>query len=130
ILEFALTAVIFAFAYGISYLLGVAATVWHYTWFTIKASDWRINIRREMNNSDTDANTKTIDTTLDIETVKYFDNKKMEAQRFDAPLARYEKAAAQTSTSLGWLNFGQAVIFGVGMAVVMVMSALEVRAGT
>ncbi|OYR10940.1 ABCB family ABC transporter ATP-binding protein/permease [Brucella grignonensis] len=130
ILEFALTAVIFAFAYGFSYLLVVAATVWAYTWFTIKASDWRINIRREMNDSDTDANTKAIDSLLNFETVKYFGNESMEAKRFDASMARYEKAATQTWTSLGWLNFGQAVIFGVGMAIVMVMSAREVQAGT
>ncbi|PWL19125.1 metal ABC transporter permease [Falsochrobactrum shanghaiense] len=130
ILEFALTAVIFAFAYGISYLLVVAATVWAYTWFTIKASDWRINIRREMNDSDTDANTKAIDSLLNFETVKYFGNEAMEAKRFDASMARYEKAATQTWTSLGWLNFGQAVIFGLGMAAVMVMSALEVQKGT
>lgn len=130
ILEFAMTAVIFAVSYGISYLVVVAATVVFYTWFTIKASDWRINIRREMNDSDTDANTKAIDSLLNFETVKYFGNETMEAQRFDASMARYEKAATQTWTSLGWLNFGQAVIFGVGMAIVMVMSALEVRAGT
>jgi ATP-binding cassette subfamily B protein len=130
ILEFALTAVIFAFAYGFSYLLVVAATVWAYTWFTIKASDWRINIRREMNDSDSDANTKAIDSLLNFETVKYFGNETMEAKRFDASMARYEDAATKTWTSLGWLNFGQAVIFGVGMAIVMVMSAREVQAGT
>jgi len=130
ILEFALTAVIFAFAYGFSYLLVVAAPVWAYTWFTIKASDWRINIRREMNDSDTDANTKAIDSLLNFETVKYFGNETMEAKRFDASMARYEDAATKTWTSLGWLNFGQAVIFGVGMAIVMVMSAREVQAGT
>ena len=130
ILEFALTAVIFAFAYGFSYLLVVAATVWAYTWFTIKASDWRINIRREMNDSDTDANTKAIDSLLNFETVKYFGNETMEAKRFDASMARYEDAATKTWTSLGWLNFGQAVIFGVGMAIVMVMSAREVQVGT
>ncbi|HWT63434.1 MAG TPA: ABC transporter ATP-binding protein/permease [Ochrobactrum sp.] len=130
ILEFALTAVIFAFAYGFSYLLVVAVTVWAYTWFTIKASDWRINIRREMNDSDTDANTKAIDSLLNFETVKYFGNETMEAKRFDASMARYEDAATKTWTSLGWLNFGQAVIFGIGMAIVMVMSAREVQAGT
>jgi ATP-binding cassette subfamily B protein len=111
-------------------LLVVAATVWAYTWFTIKASDWRINIRREMNDSDTDANTKAIDSLLNFETVKYFGNETMEAKRFDASMARYEDAATKTWTSLGWLNFGQAVIFGVGMAIVMVMSAREVQAGT
>jgi ABC-type transport system involved in Fe-S cluster assembly fused permease/ATPase subunit len=130
ILEFGLTAAIFGVSYGISYLLVIAATVWLYAWFTIKASDWRITIRREMNDSDNEANTKAIDSLLNFETVKYFGNETMEAQRFDRSMARYEKAATQTWTSLGWLNFGQGVIFAVGMGVTMVMSALEVRAGT
>ncbi|MBB2970257.1 ABC transporter ATP-binding protein/permease [Mesorhizobium sp. RMAD-H1] len=130
ILEFALTAIIFAFAYGFWYLAVVAVTVWLYTWFTIKASDWRINIRREMNDSDTEANTKAIDSLLNFETVKYFGNEAMEARRFDSAMARYEEAATRTWTSLGWLNFGQAVIFGIGMAILMVMSAREVMAGT
>ncbi|MEZ5806475.1 MAG: ABC transporter ATP-binding protein/permease [Zhengella sp.] len=130
IIEFALTAVIFAVTYGWQYVAVVAVTVWVYTWFTVKASDWRIQIRREMNDSDTDANTKAIDSLLNYETVKYFNNEAMEADRFDRSMARYEKAATQTWTSLGWLNFGQGVIFGIGMAVAMVMSALEVQAGT
>ncbi|WP_182085840.1 ABC transporter ATP-binding protein/permease [Aureimonas sp. ME7] len=130
ILEFALTAAIFGFAYGWRYLLVVTATVVAYGWFTVKASDWRIAIRREMNDSDTDANTKAIDSLLNFETVKYFGNEAMEAERFDRSMARYEKAATQTWTSLGWLNFGQGVIFSAGMGVAMVMSALEVRAGT
>ena len=130
VLEFALTAIIFAVAYGIWYVVVVALTVWVYTWFTVRASDWRISIRREMNDSDTDANTKAIDSLLNFETVKYFGNERMEAERFDRSMERYENAATKTWTSLGWLNFGQAVIFGAGMAVVMVMSALEVQAGT
>ena len=129
-LEFALVAVIFGFSYGISYVVVIALTVWLYAWFTIKASDWRINIRRDMNDSDTDANTKAIDSLLNFETVKYFGNEAMEAQRFDASMARYEAAATKVWTSLGWLNFGQGVIFGIGMAATMIMSALEVRAGT
>ena len=130
VLEFALTAVIFAIAYGWIYVAIVAVTVWLYTWFTVKASDWRISIRREMNDSDTDANTKAIDSLLNYETVKYFNNEKMEATRFDRSMARYEVAATQTWTSLGWLNFGQGVIFGIGMAAAMVISAREVQAGT
>ncbi|WP_062212355.1 ABC transporter ATP-binding protein/permease [Aureimonas sp. AU12] len=130
ILEFALTAAIFGFSYGVWYLVVIAATVFLYGWFTIKASDWRIAIRREMNDSDADANTKAIDSLLNFETVKYFGNETMEAERFDRSMARYEKAATQTWTSLGWLNFGQGVIFSVGMGTAMVMSALEVRAGT
>ncbi len=130
VLEFALTAAIFGFAYGFSYVVVVALTVFLYSWFTIRASDWRIEIRKEMNDSDTEANTKAIDSLLNFETVKYFGNEAMEAQRFDRSMARYEKAATQTWTSLGWLNFGQGVIFSVGMGIAMVMSALEVRAGT
>ncbi|MFD2236090.1 ABCB family ABC transporter ATP-binding protein/permease [Aureimonas populi] len=130
ILEFLLTAAIFGFSYGLSYVAVVTATVAVYAWFTVKASDWRIAIRREMNDSDTDANTKAIDSLLNFETVKYFGNEGMEAERFDRSMARYEKAATQTWTSLGWLNFGQGVIFSAGMGAVMVMSALEVQAGT
>jgi ABC-type transport system involved in Fe-S cluster assembly fused permease/ATPase subunit len=104
--------------------------VWLYTWFTVRASDWRIAIRREMNDSDTDANTKAIDSLLNFETVKYFNNERMEADRFDRSMARYEIAATKTWTSLGWLNFGQGLIFGVGMTIAMVMSAREVMAGT
>ncbi|MEO5325492.1 ABC transporter ATP-binding protein/permease [Mesorhizobium sp. CC13] len=130
VLEFALTAGIFAFAYGWKYVAVVAVTVWLYVWFTVKASDWRIAIRREMNDSDTDANTKAIDSLLNFETVKYFNNERMEAERFDRSMARYERAATKTWTSLGWLNFGQGVIFGLGMTVIMWMSAREVMAGT
>ncbi len=130
ILEFALTAIIFAVAYGFSYVAIVAVTVAAYTWYTVRASDWRITIRREMNKSDTDANTKAVDSLLNFETVKYFNNETMEAQRFDRSMARYEVAATKTWTSLGWLNFGQGLIFGVGMTVSMVLSAREVMAGT
>jgi len=130
VLEFALTAGIFYFAYGWSYVTVIVVTVWLYIWFTVKISDWRITIRREMNDSDTEANTKAIDSLLNYETVKYFSNEKMEAERFDRSMARYEKAATMTWTSIGWLNFGQGVIFGLGMTVIMVLSAREVMAGT
>jgi ATP-binding cassette, subfamily B, heavy metal transporter len=130
VLEFVLVAIIFALAYGWQYVAVVAVTVWLYTWFTVRASDWRIGIRREMNDSDTDANTKAIDSLLNFETVKYFTNEKMEAERFDRSMARYEDSATRIWTSLGWLNFGQGVIFGLGMAAVMAMSAWEVSQGT
>ncbi len=130
ILEFGLTAVIFAVAYGWIYVAIVAATVVAYTWFTVWASDWRITIRKAMNDSDTDANTKAVDSLLNFETVKYFGNEEMEARRYDRSMARYEDAATKTWTSLGWLNFGQGVIFGIGMTAAMVLSAREVQAGT
>lgn len=129
LIEFVLTAIIFWAAYGFAYLAVTAITVAAYIWFTIKASDWRIAIRRTMNDSDTDANTKAIDSLLNFETVKYFGNEEMEAKRFDVSMARYEKAATQVWTSLGWLNFGQGVIFGLGQAVIMIMSALAVQRG-
>jgi ATP-binding cassette subfamily B protein len=128
-IEFLLTAIIFWAAYGFSYLAVTAITVAAYIWFTIKASDWRISIRRSMNDSDTEANTKAIDSLLNFETVKYFGNEEMEAKRFDSSMARYEKAATQVWTSLGWLNFGQGLIFGIGQAVIMIMSALAVQRG-
>ena len=129
LIELLLTAGIFWWSYGFSYLAVTAFTVWAYIWFTIRASDWRIGIRRAMNDSDTDANTKAIDSLLNFETVKYFGNEEMEARRFDQSMARYEKSATEVWTSLGWLNFGQGVIFGIGTAVVMVMSALAVQRG-
>ncbi|WP_276118695.1 ABCB family ABC transporter ATP-binding protein/permease [Pararhizobium qamdonense] len=129
LIEFLMTAIIFWWGYGFSYLLVTAVTVAVYIWFTIKASDWRISIRRSMNDSDTDANTKAIDSLLNFETVKYFGNEQMEAQRFDQSMERYERSATKVWTSLGWLNFGQAVIFGAGTAVMMVMSALAVQRG-
>ena len=130
ILEFALYAGIFAWNFGWSYVLVIALTVWAYAWFTIRASDWRIGIRRQMNDSDTDANTKAIDSLLNFETVKYFGNERMEARRFDSAMEGYESAATKTWTSLGWLNFGQGVIFSIGMGICMVMSALAVAEGT
>ena len=129
LIEFALTALIFGFAYGWEYVAITAVMVYAYGWFTIRASDWRIQIRREMNDSDTDANTKAIDSLLNFETVKYFGNEDMEAGRFDQSMASYERAATRVWTSLGWLNFGQGLIFGVGLLAMMWMSARAVQAG-
>ena len=129
LLEFLLTAIIFWWSYGFSYVLVTVITVCAYIWFTVYASNWRISIRRSMNDSDTDANTKAIDSLLNFETVKYFGNEDMEASRFDASMARYEKSATAIWTSLGWLNAGQGLIFGLGSAVMMVMSAMAVQRG-
>ncbi|MDO8361111.1 MAG: ABC transporter ATP-binding protein/permease, partial [Devosia sp.] len=93
------------------------------------ASNWRIGIRRDMNSADTDANSKAIDSLLNFETVKYFGNEPMEAQRFDRSMAQYERAAIRIWTSLGFLNFGQAVIFYAGVVVIGVLSVQGVLAG-
>jgi len=129
IIEFGLIAIVFGFAYGWEYVAVTAATVAAYSVFTVRASDWRIQIRRDMNNSDTDANTKAIDSLLNFETVKYFGNERMEAERYDRSMAGYEHSATRVWTSLGWLNFGQGVIFGIGLLVMMAMSARAVQAG-
>ncbi|EJF81608.1 Putative multidrug export ATP-binding/permease protein SAV1866 [Candidatus Bartonella washoeensis] len=126
VLEFVLTAFVFYINYGWRYFFIVVATVGLYTWFTIKASDWRIQIRQKMNTADTEANTRAVDSLLNFETVKYFGNETLEAQRFDSSMAGYEKAATKIWTSLSWLNFGQALIFGIGMTILMLMSAYEV----
>ncbi|WP_346900733.1 ABC transporter ATP-binding protein/permease [uncultured Roseibium sp.] len=129
ILEFAIMAAVISYQFGLSYLAIVAGMIIAYVWFTIKASNWRISIRREMNDSDTDANSKAIDSLLNFETVKYFGNERMESDRFDVSMAKYEKAATKTWTSLAWLNLGQTVILGIGMAACMVLSAKAVMAG-
>ncbi|WP_074380842.1 ABCB family ABC transporter ATP-binding protein/permease [Bartonella doshiae] len=126
VLEFILTAFVFFISYGLRYLLIVVIIVVVYIWFTIKASDWRIRIRQEMNTADTEANTRAVDSLLNFETVKYFCNETLEARRFDSSMASYEKAATKIWTSLSWLNFGQALIFGIGMTILMMMSAYEV----
>jgi len=130
ILEFALMAAIFAWQFGFSYVMILSVTVYVYTWFTVRASNWRINIRREMNDSDTDANSKAIDSLLNFETVKYFGNEEMEAERFDRSMARYETAAVKVWTSLAWLNIGQTVILSIGVAICMILSAIAVQNGT
>jgi ATP-binding cassette subfamily B protein len=129
ILEFALMAGVIAYQFDWTYVAVMAATVWFYVWFSVKASDWRIAIRRDMNDADTDSMSKAVDSLLNYETVKYFNAETLEADRYSRATARYESAATRTYTSLAWLNFGQAVIFTVGMVITMLMSARAVLAG-
>jgi ATP-binding cassette subfamily B protein len=129
IIEFIVVAAIFVWLFGFSYLGVLVVMIWAYLYFTIKASNWRISIRRAMNDSDTDANGKAIDSLLNYETVKYFANEKMEAERYDASMARYERSAIKIWTSLGWLNFGQAVIFYGGFLIISIMAILGVMDG-
>lgn len=130
IVEFVVVAVIFVWMFGISYLGVLVVMIWAYLYFTIKASNWRIAIRRQMNDSDTDANGKAIDSLLNFETVKYFSNERMEAARFDKAMEGYERSAIRIWTSLGFLNFGQAVIFYGGFLVISIMAVLGVMDGT
>ena len=130
ILEIALVAGILAWSYGWLYAGVILATVLAYVWFTYAATEWRINIRRDMNAADTEANTKAVDSLLNFETVKYFGNEAHETRRYAQSMEVYEKAAIRTWVSLSVLNSGQAVIYSAGLTLVMLMSALSVRAGT
>ena len=129
IFEFALYVGIFSYNFGAAYVLVIAITVVSYSVFTVKTSNWRTVIRREMNRSDTEANTRAVDSLLNYETVKIFANEKIELARFDHAIAQYEKAGIKSSTSLGWLNFGQAAIFALGMMTSMLLSANAVVSG-
>lgn len=129
LLEFIIVGTIFVNMFGFTFLGVLMLTIGLYIWFTIRASNWRIAIRRAMNESDTDANSKAVDSLLNYETVKYFSNESMEAERFDKSMAGYESAAVRIWTSLGILNFGQGIIFWSGMTVIGVMSVRGVLAG-
>ncbi|WP_315833124.1 ABC transporter ATP-binding protein/permease [Bradyrhizobium prioriisuperbiae] len=111
------------------YVLATLLTVVLYMYFTYVATEWRIEIRRKMNDSDTEANTKAIDSLLNYETVKYFSAEEREAQRYDRSMARYENASVKTYTSLAWLNVGQAVIFTCGLTATMLMCVIDIRKG-
>jgi ATP-binding cassette subfamily B protein len=112
------------------YVAVIMATVAVYMTYTYHATEWRIGIRRKMNDSDTDANVKAIDSLLNYETVKYFSAEEREAARYDRAMERYEDASVRAYTSLAVLNAGQAAIFTCGLAAVMVMCAFEIRAGS
>jgi ATP-binding cassette subfamily B protein len=128
--ELVMIAGLVAWYFGWIYVVVVFVTVAAYVWFTFFASEKRIAIRRDMNESDTEAHAKTVDSLLNFETVKYFGNEELEARRFDASMARYEKAAVRAYSSLGVLNTGQAVIFTFGMVACMLLAARDVTQGT
>jgi len=129
ILELLLTGIILALVFDVSYLVVLSVTIAVYIWFTFKVTEWRVRIRKEMNDQDTDANQKAIDSLLNFETVKYFGAEAREAQRYDGAMEGYETAALKTAYSLAFLNFGQAIIITAGLVVVMVMAALGVQSG-
>ena len=127
-------------------LLLVTAIIWHlfdwrfaaitfaavvsYAGFTMSFATWRSRIRRTMNDTDNDASTKALDSLLNYETVKYFGNEPHEAARYDAALARYERAAVRVQVSLNVLNIGQAFIIAAGLTLIMLMATREVHGGT
>ncbi|WP_176248627.1 MULTISPECIES: ABC transporter ATP-binding protein/permease [unclassified Sulfitobacter] len=130
ILELLMIGVILTVLFDFWYLLVVAVTIALYVWFTFAVTEWRVRLRRQMNDQDTDANQKAIDSLLNYETVKYFGAESREAQRYDTAMAGYEEAAIKTNVSLAFLNFGQSLLITCGLVGVMVMAAIGVQDGT
>ena len=130
IIELALIFGVLLYQFDWRYVVAIVAVIGFYTAFTYQATEWRINIRRRMNDSDTDANIKAIDSLLNYETVKYFVAEEREARRYDHSMARYEEASVQAYVSLAVLNAGQATIFTLGLGGVMVMCAYGAKEGT
>ncbi|MFC6760371.1 ABCB family ABC transporter ATP-binding protein/permease [Sulfitobacter porphyrae] len=130
ILELLLIAVILTVLFDFWYTVVVAVTIALYVWFTFAVTEWRVKLRREMNDQDTDANQKAIDSLLNYETVKYFGAESREAARYDSAMAGYEQAAIKTNYSLAFLNFGQSLLITAGLVAVMVMAAIGVQKGT
>src|SRR5437763_4764673 len=129
IVEVSLLMAVLLWQFDWRYVLATMITVVVYMYYTYLATEWRIEIRRRMNDSDSEANTKAIDSLLNYETVKYFSAEEREAERYDRSMARYEHASVKTYTSLAVLNTGQAVIFTCGLTATMLMCALGVRSG-
>jgi ATP-binding cassette subfamily B protein len=129
-IELGLIVAVLLYQFDWRYVAVILVVVTCYMAFTYYATEWRINIRRRMNDSDTDANVKAIDSLLNYETVKYFVAEEREAARYDRAMARYEHASVQAYVSLAVLNAGQAIIFTAGLAAVMVMCAYGIKAGT
>ena len=130
ILELSMVSAYFAYKFGWQYAAVVVITIALYVAFTFKVTEWRVQIRRKMNEQDTDANQKAIDSLLNFETVKYFNAETREAARYDRAMEGYEQAAVQTGQSLAFLNAGQSLIITTGLVIVMVMAARGVQLGS
>jgi|TARA_B100000315_G_scaffold114855_1_gene105373 ATP-binding cassette subfamily B protein len=130
LLEIGLVCIILWRLYDVWFALVTFVTISGYIWFTLAVTEWRIKFRREMNATDSEANTKAIDSLLNFETVKYFCNEEHEARRYDVSLRRHEKAAVKSKTSLSTLNIGQGAIIAVGLTCLMIMAGRGVVSGS
>jgi ABC-type transport system involved in Fe-S cluster assembly fused permease/ATPase subunit len=130
ILEVLMIAAVLLYQFDWRYVVVIMITVALYMWYTYLATEWRIGIRRKMNESDSDANTKAIDSLLNYETVKYFGAEERETVRYDRSMARYEQASVQAYVSLAVLNAGQAAIFTLGLTATMGLCVFGIRDGT
>ncbi len=129
VIEMVLVLIVFIYQFDWRYALVLIVTLAAYFLFTTIATNHRIAIRRQMNESDTDANQKAIDSLLNYETVKYFSAEQREAERYDRSMIHYEKASTHSYVSLSILNAGQTVIYIIGVTVMMVMCVYDIEAG-
>ncbi|HYC46261.1 MAG TPA: ABC transporter ATP-binding protein/permease [Burkholderiales bacterium] len=130
VLEFALVAAVLFAKFDWRFVAVTFGAVALYIAFTFWVSEWRINIRRQANELDSRANTRAIDSLLNYETVKYFNNEEYEARRYDENLRQYEAAAVKQEASLGILNIGQATIIAIALTLLMILAAEGVVNGT
>ncbi|XP_033740931.1 ATP-binding cassette sub-family B member 7, mitochondrial-like [Pecten maximus] len=115
---------------GVAYAGVAVGCISVYATFTLSFTQWRTKFRKQMNAADSDAGNMAIDSLINYETVKYFNNETYEADRYDKVLARYEKASLKITTSLAGLNFGQNFIFSVGLTAMMILCSQDITAGT
>ena len=128
-LEVMLVSGILATKFGPTHGLIALGTIGTYTAFTINVSNWRVGIRKKMNQEESNANGKVIDSLINYETVKLFGNEEHEATRYDTSLRGFQKASIKTQTSLSSLNFGQNAIFSIGLGSIMYLTTLDILAG-
>ncbi len=130
LLELAMVSVILWTLYGFRFTLLTLGTITIYIVYTLTVTEWRLKFRRAMNQSDSEANTKAIDSLLNYETVKYFGNEEHEARRYDVAVQRYETMAVRSLTSLSVVNIGQGAIISIGLIGNMIMAGFGVADGT
>ena len=130
LLEILLVTAVLYWFYGAAFAALCFGTIACYIAYTMAVTDWRLKLRREMNKSDSEASSRSVDSLINYETVKYFSNEELESTRFDKVLSRYEEAAVKSQTSLGVLNIGQGLIIGLGLVGVMWLAASHVVNGS
>jgi ATP-binding cassette subfamily B protein len=130
IVEILFVSVILWWMFAASFALTMIGTIIAYVAFTLTFTNWRLRFRRQMNQTDEEANTKAVDSLLNYETVKYFGNEAHESRRYDESMTRYESAYVKSETTLNMLNAGQATIMAVGLTITMLLAGRGIADGS
>ncbi len=129
IFELSLVSAILAYNCGSQFSMVALGAVGMYSVFTLGVTKWRTKFRIDMNKAENEAGNKAIDSLINYETVKYFNNEDYEAKEYDKSLVKYEKASLKTSSSLAMLNFGQNAIFSTALSAIMLLAANKIAQG-